>query len=207
MDTRHVNKLAVPCDCPCFIAQQKKKIPTRQKNAKSNKKYIEILSKLWVQRSQPFAATNKLIGKTKLPKSPNKKTSNQNEHDRIVNIPRSSTTSSEQWTMWWSLRASSASVKLWMYNGLFCSNQRNQTEIGKFNENHRVRVQIGDENVEVENGKVAKTHLVTNDGDADDHFHRRSVEGLRGSQCTRTHWIDWTKGKACEVDRQLVTIQ
>jgi len=163
----------------------------REKKSQIQQKNIEIFSKLRVQRSQQFAATNKLIDKTKLPKSRNKKTSNQNEHDRIVNLPRSSTTSSEQWTIWWSLRASSASVKLCIYNGLFCSNRRNQTEI---------QVQIGDENDEVKNGKVTETHLVTNDGDADDHFHRRSVEGLRGFGCTRTHWIDWTKGKACEVD-------
>nr|AFK36936.1 unknown [Medicago truncatula] len=32
--------------------------------------------------------------------------------------------------------------------------------------------------------------LVTNDGDADDHFHRRSGEGLRSSRCTRTNGID-----------------
>lgn len=36
-------------------------------------------------------------------------------------IPRSSMTSREQCTTWWSLRASSASVKLCRYRGLFCS--------------------------------------------------------------------------------------
>lgn len=39
-----------------------------------------------------------------------------------MGLPRSSTTSREQCTMWWSLRASSASVKLCMYRGLFCRN-------------------------------------------------------------------------------------
>lgn len=34
--------------------------------------------------------------------------------------PLSSMTSSEQCTMWWSLSASSAPVKLWRYKGLFC---------------------------------------------------------------------------------------
>lgn len=46
------------------VKKKKKKFPQDK---------IEILSKLRVQRSQLFAAPNKLIDKTKLPKSPNKK--------------------------------------------------------------------------------------------------------------------------------------
>ena len=68
---------------------------------------------LWINKhTQSISKTHfkyKAVTKTQIPKTLREL------------IPRSSTTSREQWTMWWSFRASSASVKLCMYSGLFCS--------------------------------------------------------------------------------------
>lgn len=64
------------------------------------------------------------------------------EERLVIQLPRSSTTSSEQWTTWWSLSASSPSVKLCMYRGLFwpqLQTIKSKSDKDKKGRNHRIQ--------------------------------------------------------------------